>query len=198
MAPRTTGYVFHGKGTPARADQIKSLVDAGCAEEDIFFDAAPSREDREALIDGAIEPGDVILLAVPSVIGSGKKDTAEAVRRICLQGALIQVVGHAALAYTTESDIAEFATRALAASRKANVTNMLARRSRAGPTAKLDALTEEEWANTKFLWFHDGAKQRVAVDYVNIRCGVKASRVNIAQRIAKEMKLDKEGQRDGR
>jgi len=197
MAARKTGYVFHGSGTPKRAEQVKTLVDAGCVEKELFIDAAPSRSDRETLIEVGIEPGDTIILAVPSVIGSGAKDTASAVARICEAGALIQVVGFEARAYSTDADIANFAKEAVADSRKINATNMLARRSRAGPKGKLDALTPDQWATTKWLWFHEKAKQQVAVDYVNECCGVKATRVNIAQRIAREMKAKQMEQSDG-
>lgn len=137
---------------------------------------------------GRHRAGDTVLLAVPSVIGSGAKDTASAVTRICEAEALIQVVGFEARAYTTAADIENFAKEAVADSRKINATNMLARRSRAGPKGKLDTLTDDQWATAKWLWFHEKAKQQVAIDYVNERCGVKATRVNIAQRIAREMK----------
>ncbi len=193
---RRTGYAYHGKGTPPLKEQEKALMDAEC--DVVFTDTAPSREDRDAMIDHALEAGDTVVICKTSIIGSGAKDTADMVRKICAKGCPIEVIGCGARLYTTEAEIRDFAALALKTSRSINARNMIDRRERAGPRGKLDSLTSEQWSTCKFLWFYPGVKQVVAVDYVNIECGVSATRVNIAQRIKAEMVAkSKEGQADG-
>lgn len=189
MRARRTGYIYHGKGTPSASAQRKALIDAGCDPDGIFEDAAPDRENRDAMISWGLEDGDVIVIAKTSVLGSGAKDTADAVRSICNQGALIEVVGCGARAYKTEDDIRNFAALALKTSRRINAKNMLDRRETAGRKLKTADLTPEQWSTVKFLWMYPGVKQQVAVDYVQHVLGFKdVTRVNIAHRIKSEAK----------
>lgn len=188
---RRTGYAYHGKGTPTLEAQEKALTDAEC--EVVFTDTAPSRRERGEMINVGLEPGDVVVICKTSIIGSGAKDTADVVRAICARGCPIEVLGCGERMYTSEEDIRNFAALALKTSRRINVENMLDRRVRSGPKAKLDALSQEEWDHVKFLWHHGDAKQQVAVDFCKYRLNLKdVTRVNIAQRIKREMMAGKE------
>jgi hypothetical protein len=99
---------------------------------------------------------------------------------------MIEVLGCGERLYTSESDIRNFAALALKTSRRINAKAMTERRARAGRPSKLEALTDGEWSILELVWFHDGAKQRVAIDLCNSADGFNldgVTRENIAQAI---------------
>lgn len=192
MTTRTIAYIYHGNNTPPLKDQVAALASAGVKVHDdtegALIDSAPSRDCRKSLLDYGLDRGDTLILAAPQIIGSGKVDTAKAVRRICVEcGSLIQIAGYQAKAYLTEAAISGFTKDAVSASLRLNGQNAAARRSRSGPRGKLEDLTEDQWAMVRWLYLKDGVKQSVAVEFCNEFCGTKGvNRVNIFQRIQRE------------
>lgn len=171
-------------------EQHKALLDAHCVV--VFEDVAPDRADRDAMIDHALGPNDTLVICKPSLIGSGAKDTADTVRKIGAIGVPIEVIGHGAHVYTDEAEIADFAKMALNVSRQINARRMIEGRTRAGPKAKLDALAPEAWADVRWLWLESGMKQADVVRFVHERHGLTSvTRVNIAHKIAAELKRDR-------
>jgi hypothetical protein len=196
LTPRRTGYAFSGKATMPLKEQQKALMDARCVV--IFEDIAPGREDRNAMIEHALGPNDTLVICKPSLIGSGEEDTAETVRKIGAIGVPIEVIGNGAHIYTDEAEIADFAKMALKVSRQINARRMVEGRARAGPKAKLDALLPEAWADVRWWWLR-GAKQQDVVDFIHDRHGLTTvTRVNIAHRIAAELKKTDKEPKDGK
>lgn len=190
METKKSAYVCHGSNTPPLAEQLKALADEGFKPDDIFVDAAPCRENRNDLIRYGLEPGDTLVLAAPQIIGKGKKDTAEAVRKICVdRGTMIQIAGFKPAMYQTDDQIAGFTKDAISESLRTNGKNTAARRSRSGPKAKLDDVAPGDWDRIKWLYLRDDVRQSVAVDYCNRFCGTEGvTRVNIFQRIQRDLK----------
>jgi len=191
METRTVSYIFHGNNTPPLEDQVKTLTGAGVdvyhMADGALIDKAPSRDARKFMLYCGLQPGDTLLLAAPQVIGSGKVDTAKVVREICVDhGALIQVVGYQAKAYLTDAAIARFAKDAVSESARLNGQNTAARRKKSGPRAKLDDLTDEQWAAVRWWFLRKGVLQSDTVEFCKQVFGTDVSRVNIFQRIKNE------------
>jgi hypothetical protein len=176
--------------------QQKALMDAHCVV--VFEDVAPDRNERDVMIEHALGPNDTLVICKPSLIGSGAKDTADTVRRIGALGVQIEVIGHGSRLYTDEAEITDFAEMAVNVSRQINARRMVEGRARAGPKAKLDALAPEAWADVRWLWLEGVMKQADVVRFVHVRHGLTAvTRVNIAHKVAAELKKNTKEQENG-
>ncbi|WP_299734616.1 hypothetical protein [uncultured Roseobacter sp.] len=175
------GYAFHGPKTPKLSDQIKVLEAEGC--EKIFEDAAPDREWRHHMINSAgVRAGDTLVIAKPSIIGSGAKDTFDTVKAISDLKVMIKVVGCGAKLYTEEKEMRDFAAVALKIARQVNAERLNQTRVSAGRKSKWQ-LTPEMEGLLRIFW-HDGKTPMASI--VEAACflsGTKITRENLAQRL---------------
>lgn len=181
---RRTGYAYHGPKTPTLRSQKMRLDAAGC--EVVFTDTAPHRIERDDM-EFAVLEGDTLVVVSAFILGSGARDIAKIVKRICDKGVAIEVLGDDPVLLKTQEEIELFTSGAAKASRQVNAKRTTATRVRSGRKGKLDALSDDEFSYVEWLWRDGRVKQQVIADFANFIIKPKTdkdavTRVNLAHK----------------
>jgi hypothetical protein len=183
---RKIGYVFVGRKTPSRKEQVSRLVESGCDEGSIWIDTNPRlRPERRDMIDIAVHDGegDMVVICNPSIIGSGAKDTERAVLALGAKGCAVKVIGHDPVIYTDPEKAAEFGKVALKTSRRANALENV-RAGRVGRKSKWE-MQEVEEGILRILWHDPRVPMARILDVVHYLGGENVTRENLYARLGK-------------
>ncbi|MEM1046511.1 MAG: hypothetical protein AAGL24_10180 [Pseudomonadota bacterium] len=128
------GYIFEGPRTCTARKQLYALKKAGVDRDSIWKDVSPSREERDEMIYRGLRSGDVVVIAMASIIGSGgnTRDRLQVVKRLGEMGVRIQIADGPPILYDDAEKIADFMAEAGSGARRLS-GRLLGKKARGRP-----------------------------------------------------------------
>lgn len=147
------GYIFVGPRTVTARKQKNALVKVGVDRDRIWIDEAPSRLERDEMLERGLRQGDTVIVAMASAIGSGgnTRDRAKVLKRLGELDVKLQVGEGPPILYDTPEKIDNYMKMAAAESRALN-GRALGKKSTGRPIVY--TVTDEQKQAICALWYN--------------------------------------------